>query len=112
MNDKNDAVESVANEILEIKDQKNTITVKSDLQDSDLVKQMEKMEILRQEEFLPRTTPMTPESPVVTSHEVIEDISDESTESSEDYETTTTIATSISTSEAFSYFSSAAISNY
>ena len=76
-----------------------------------MIQQMEKMEILKQEEFLPRTTPMTPESPLVTSDEVIEDNSDEVTESSEDYETTTTIATSISTSEAFSYFSSAAISN-
>ena len=73
---------------------------------------MEKMEIMKKDvEEVSSTTPMTPFSDITTTSDIIEDdISEEAvTDPSEDLETTTVIATSISTSEAFSYFSSASL---
>ena len=72
---------------------------------------MEKMEIMKQEseEVSSSTTPMTPFSDVITTSDPEDDTSQMVTDPSEDLETTTVIATSISTSEAFSYFSSASL---
>ena len=72
---------------------------------------MEKMEIMKQEEIT-ATTPMTPDQAITTTKDIednSDDLSEMVTDASEDFETTTTIATSISTSEAFSYFSSVPI---
>ena len=72
---------------------------------------MEKMEIMKQDiegVSSSSTTPMTPFSDITTSDIIEDDISEGAvTDPNEDLETTTVIATSISTSEAFSYFSSA-----
>ena len=69
---------------------------------------MEKMEIMRQDsEEMSSTTPVTPLSDFVTTSETLEDDLAGVTDPNEDLETTTVIATSISTSEAFSYYSSA-----
>jgi len=78
---------------------------------NNLIAQMEKMEIMKQDiEGLSSTTPMTPFSDITTSDIIEDDISEGAvTDPNEDLETTTVIATSISTSEAFSYFSSASL---
>merc|ERR1711976_611347 len=58
------------------------------------------------------TTPMTPDQAITTTKDIednSDDLSEMVTDASEDFETTTSIATSISTSEAFSYFSSVPI---
>ena len=75
---------------------------------------MEKMEIMKQDsEEATSTTPMTPFSDIITTSDTIDDAISEGsemvTDPNEDLETTTVIATSISTSEAFSYFSSASL---
>lgn len=72
---------------------------------------MEKMEIMKQEseEASSTTTPMTPFSDIITTSDPEDDIGEMVTDPSEDLETTTVIATSISTSEAFSYYSSASL---
>ena len=81
----------------------------------DIIEQMKNMEIMRHDDDIRMTTPMTPDSEIVSSTDIEDDISDEGnqvvTDPNEELETTTVIATSISTSEAFSYFSSASISN-
>lgn len=79
-----------------------------------LIAQMEKMEIMKKDsDEVSSTTPMTPFSDITTTSDPIEDDISEGaemvTDPNEDLETTTVIATSISTSEAFSYFSSASI---
>ena len=79
-----------------------------------MIDQMEKMEIMKQQDEasdeLPATTPMTQNIKNVqsaTSDDMdISDVGEDITEPSEDLETTTVIATSFSTSEAFSYYSS------
>merc|ERR1712032_375248 len=79
---------------------------------NNLIAQMEKMEIMKQdiEGVSSSTTPMTPFSDITTSDIIEDDISEGAvTDPNEDLETTTVIATSISTSEAFSYFSSASL---
>lgn len=80
---------------------------------NNLIAQMEKMEIMKQDiegVSSSSTTPMTPFSDITTSDIIEDDISEGAvTDPNEDLETTTVIATSISTSEAFSYFSSASL---
>jgi len=79
--------------------------------DNEVIEQMEKMEIMKQEEIT-ATTPMTPDQAITTTKDIednSDDLSEMVTDASEDFETTTSIATSISTSEAFSYFSSVPI---
>merc|ERR1711997_940609 len=83
-------------------------TTELDKSNNNLIEQMEKMEIMRQEsEEMSSTTPVTPLSDFVTTSETLEDDLEGVTDPNEDLETTTVIATSISTSEAFSYYSSA-----
>ena len=82
--------------------------------DKAIIEQMEKMEIMKQDEAVSSTTPMTPDtdSAVTTrDDDVIGEEEEVVTDPTEDLETTTVIATSISTSEAFSYFSSVSIAN-
>ena len=82
--------------------------------DKAIIEQMEKMEIMKQDEAVSSTTPMTPDtdSAVTTrDDDVIGEEEEVVTDPTEDLETTTVIATSISTSEAFSYFSSVSIAS-
>ena len=82
--------------------------------DKAIIEQMEKMEIMKQDDAVSSTTPMTPDtdSAVTTrDDDVIGEEEETVTDPTEDLETTTVIATSISTSEAFSYFSSVSIAN-
>ena len=82
--------------------------------DKAIIEQMEKMEIMKQDEAVSSTTLMTPDtdSAVTTrDDDVIGEEEEVVTDPTEDLETTTVIATSISTSEAFSYFSSVSIAN-
>ena len=93
---------------------KNSINATNN-EEKDIIEQMKNMEIMRHDDDIRMTTPMTPDSEIVSSTDIEDDISDEGnpvvTDPNEELETTTVIATSISTSEAFSYFSSASISN-
>ena len=90
----------------------NKIVDSSD--DKAIIEQMEKMEIMKQDDAVSATTLMTPDTdPAVTTRDddVIGEEGELVTDPAEDMETTTVIATSISTSEAISYFSSVSIAN-
>ena len=96
-------------------DEKKNSSNATNNEEKDIIEQMKNMEIMRHEDDVRTTTPMTPDSEIVSSRDIDDDISDDGdqvvTDPNEELETTTVIATSISTSEAFSYFSSASISN-
>ena len=96
-------------------DEKKNSSNATNNEEKDIIEQMKNMEIMRHEDDVRTTTPMTPDSEIVFSRDIDDDISDDGdqvvTDPNEELETTTVIATSISTSEAFSYFSSASISN-
>ena len=96
------------------KTEKSLTKIVDSSDDKAIIEQMEKMEIMRQDDAVSSTTPMTPdtESAVTTrDDDVIGEEGELVTDPTEDTETTTVIATSISTSEAFSYFSSVSIAN-
>ena len=96
------------------KTEKSLTKIVDSSDDKAIIEQMEKMEIMRQDDAVSSTTPMTPDTdPAVTTRDddVIGEEGELVTDPTEDLETTTVIATSISTSEAFSYFSSVSIAN-
>ena len=97
------------------KTEKSLTKIVDSSDDKAIIEQMEKMEIMKhQDDAVSSTTPMTPDTdPAVTTRDddVIGEEGDLVTDPTEDMETTTVIATSISTSEAISYFSSVSIAN-
>ena len=96
------------------KTEKSLTKIVDSSDDKAIIEQMEKMEIMKQDDAVSSTTPMTPdtESAVTTrDDDVIGEEGELVTDPTEDVETTTVIATSISTSEAISYFSSVSIAN-
>ena len=96
------------------KTEKSLTKIVDSSDDKAIIEQMEKMEIMKQDDAVSATTPMTPDTdPAVTTRDddVIGEEGELVTDPTEDMETTTVIATSISTSEAISYFSSVSIAN-
>ena len=76
-------------------------------EDLEMIEQMRTMEIMKKDSAV-----VPAQSDLVTSEgeeEEVEDGSDEATESFANFETTTVIATSISTSEAISYYTSVSL---
>ena len=76
-------------------------------EDLEMIEQMRTMEIMKKDSAV-----VPAQSDLVTSEgeeEEVEEGSDEATESFANFETTTVIATSISTSEAISYYTSVSL---
>ena len=78
--------------------------------DQEMIEQMKTMEIMKKEtDSITTPSPRTSVDIVNSEITTIEEEGEEATESFENFETTTVIATSISTSEAISYYSSASL---
>ena len=88
---------------MELQEEEEEVTEKQDLE---MIEQMRTMEIMKKD-----VSVVPAQSDLVTSEEEgeEEEESDEATESLGNFETTTVIATSISTSEAISYYTSVSL---